>query len=243
MSSSAALARRQLAGVVAAGLSALALAGCGGSVPDVQFAAEAEPIAPAEPVVDLTRPSVPDGAQRYEPVDGAFALSIPGTWRAPESELELAEAVWFTDTGASGFDANVNVLVEQLPRALSIDEYLELSVQNGPRLVDNFVAIDARPVLLATGETGGRLEYKGEFEGRLFRFLAIVSLGETQAVIATYTNIEAEYDNAAGLVEPYLLTVASNALVASPDPESPKKKNKKRKKKKKKQRESTEAAK
>ena len=80
-----------------------------------------------------------------------------------------------------------------------------------------------REIVLANGDRGGRAEYTGEFAGRQFHFLALISLKADLAVIATYTNLEANYQRVVSEVEPYLLTLAVGSALsgAEQDPPAP----------------------
>lgn len=216
--------RRPLFAVAALCAAALVVAGCGGA-PDA-----AEPAAEVEPTLPVERPQVPADATSFAASSGSFTLAVPATWRLPTGEFDVAEAVWFTDEGAPEFDANVNVLIEPLGAEMTIQEYLDVSVANGPSQVSGFTPVDVRPVRLANGELGGRLEYTGEFRGQTFQFLAIVSIDGAVAAVATYTNVADAYAGAVAGVEPYLLTLAADGA-ATPEP---KKKTTKKKKKKKK---------
>ena len=230
MTLSAALVRRPALLLVVPLLAALALVGCGGSSPDASEGTEPAP--GAEPTLGIEAPPVPAGAESYTAPSGSFTLAVPGSWRLPNLDVERAEAVWFTDGGGAEFDPNVNVLIERLAAAVSIDEYLEISVANGPRLVEGFEPLDVRKVRLTNGELGGRLEYTGEFRGKTFRFLAIVSIDEAVAAVATYTNLAGPYFDDVGQVEPYLLTLAAAGVLPEPEPGAKTKKKKKKKGKK-----------
>ncbi len=228
------LSRRSVGGVAAAALTALVLAGCGGQETAVEFSAAEGSTDAVEQVPDLPRPAIPADARLYEAPDGSFTLGVPKRWKRPASSLDLANAVWYTDTGSAEFDANVNILTESVPPDLTIEKYLELSVENGPSQIEGFAAVDMREVVLANGDRGGRAEYIGEFAGRQFHFLALISIEADLAVIATYTNVEANYQRVVSEVEPYLLTLAvgSDLIRAEQDPEavSPKKANTQKKK-------------
>jgi hypothetical protein len=226
---------RSALGVAAAALTALVLAGCGGQEAAVEFGAAEGSTDSVEQVDDLPRPGTPADARFYEAPDGSFTLGVPKRWKRPASSLDLTSAVWYTDTGSAEFDANVNVLTESVPADLTIDKYLELSVENGPSQIEGFAAVDMREVVLANGDRGGRAEYTGEFAGQQFHFLALISLEADLAVIATYTNVEANYQRVVSEIEPYLLTLAvgSDLVRAEQEPEaaSPTKVKKKQKKK------------
>ena len=228
MSLRAALTRRSGLALVAACLLTLALTGCGGLLPQA-----AEPTSSSQPALGIKAPPIPADAVSFAAPSGAFTVAIPGTWRLPKKKVEVAEAVWFTQRGADDFDPNVNVLVEQLAGSMTIDEYLELSVANGPTLVNGFQLLDARQVRLTNGELGGRFEYSGEFREKAFRFLAIISIDDTVAAVATYTDIASAYEKSASAIEPYLLTLSadSEALSEREKNAAAKKKAKKQKKK------------
>ena len=166
----AAFVRRPALAAIAPCLVVLALAGCGGGVSNTSSGTDQR--SAASPTIGIDAPPVPAGAQGYLAPSGSFTLAVPGSWRLPSLDVERAEAVWFTQGQGADFDANVNVLIESLSSAVSIDEYLQLSVANGPQLVAGFDPVDVRKVRLTNGDLGGRLEYMGEFGGQTFAFLA-----------------------------------------------------------------------
>jgi hypothetical protein len=227
--------RRSALGVAAAAVTALVLAGCGGQDAAVEFGSAEGSAGSGEQIDDLPRPGTPADARLYEAPDGSFTLGVPKRWKRPASSFDLTSAVWYTDTGSAEFDASVNILTESVPPDLTIDKYLELSVENGPSQIERFAAVDMREVVLTNGDRGGRAEYTGELAGQQFHFLALISLEADLAVIVTYTNVEANYQRVVSEVEPCLLTLAvgSDLVRAEQEPEasSPTKAKKKRKQK------------
>lgn len=219
MSPSALFSRRHRVGVVVLCLASLVLVGCGGDEPEVRFAAATTPEAgdltnAVEYQVDGERPLAPADGQPYRAPDGSFALSVASSWRLKDEGRDIVEAVWFTDPGRESFEANVNVLIERLSRRADIDDYLAMSIRRGSELIEGFSLVDSRAVRLTTGEIGGRLEYEGQFEGVRYRFLAIASIEDTTAAVATYTDLAAQFEATADAVEPYLLTLGVGAATA-----------------------------
>jgi hypothetical protein len=76
---------------------------------------------------------------RYHSEAGGFSLVIPEDWEKQENVMGCAlTALSPLEGQGDQFRENVNVVVEELPRKLSLDDYVGLSRQNQEKLMTDF---------------------------------------------------------------------------------------------------------
>jgi hypothetical protein len=176
----------------------------------------AEPIteAPATSPPTIVASSAPTHAGSPEPAgesyadpEGAYRITIPDSWEARHGAIAQGIEVWLTDEVEDGFGPNVNVLT-QTTGNMTLDEYTEMSIANAPNFVTDFEVQDSRRETGPNGTELAVLEYSGEAGAdRPLRFLAVWTVNNGQAVVATFTTTPDRYDEQRSDVLPYLLTL------------------------------------
>ena len=162
--------------------------------------------APSAPAVEaLPAPPVPAGATLFSDPDG-WTIAVDPAWQREESP-EFAG--WFTGTGSTGFSDNVNIVLENLPTALSLDEYLVAAIgvintqATDVEIVDQrrFVGVDGVQVHVVTwlGTVVGANQRLG--------FVQAMTVTATKAYVATFTAQPGRLAQLATTVGPYLATV------------------------------------
>lgn len=150
------------------------------------------------------------------------ATPLPGTWFAdPQGSYEMVQAgeweanhgfiaaeieFWIVGEIENGFAPNLNLLT-QVVGAITLDEYVQLSIDSAPFLLDDFELIDAGVVEGAFGHELGYMDYAGSAGGPVLRFLGYFFLDGDRAVIATLTAPPETFDELRAAVEPYMLTI------------------------------------
>lgn len=81
-------------------------------------------------------PKEPD---RYYNKDEGFSIKLPNEWEKKEGFMGTTIVTWSPqESSADQFRENVNVAVEELPKALSLEEYFQLSLANLSKLMTDF---------------------------------------------------------------------------------------------------------
>ncbi len=148
----------------------------------------------------------PSGDQFTDP-QGTYTMTVAAGWTRLSGTLAAEIEAWQVLRASNGFAANVNVLTQDVPSTMSLQQYLDTSARQAPRVLTDFRLISADTVTNATGEPVGRFEYTATTVGKRLHFLAIVSVHGSHAVVATLTGPEAQFDVVRSAVEPYLLTL------------------------------------
>ena len=179
--------------------------------PSVVPITEAPPTSPPPTTVASSAPTDigspgPDGESYVDP-EGAYRITIPDSWEARHGAIAEGIEVWLTDEVEDGFGPNVNVLT-QTTGNMTLDEYTETSIANAPSFVKDFEVQDSRRETGPNGTELAVLEYSGEAGAdRPLRFLAVWTVANGQAVVATFTTTPDRYEELRSDVLPYLLTL------------------------------------
>ena len=179
--------------------------------PSAEPTTEAPPTSPPPTTVASSAPTYtggpgPDGESYVDP-EGAYRITIPDSWEARHGAIAEGIEVWLTDEVEDGFGPNVNVLT-QTTGDMTLDEYTEMSIANAPSFVKDFEVQDSRRETGPNGTELAVLEYSGEAGAdRPLRFLAVWTVANGQAVVATFTTTPERYEELRSDVLPYLLTL------------------------------------
>jgi hypothetical protein len=150
---------------------------------------------------------LPGNSELFEDPQGTYEIAVDPDWVPNHGALVAGLEVWFVgETSPSGFGPNVNILTQDAP-GVDLGEYLELSIQNAPALIQDFRLIDQGLIEGAAGQPLGIMEYEGLTSGQFLRFLGIFALKDGRATVATLTTPPREFDVIRFSVEPYLLTL------------------------------------
>jgi hypothetical protein len=180
-------------------VSALALAGCGGTA----WQASAGSVAPsANPAA---RGAGPSGV-RFEDPQGTYTMTVDRHWIEHSGGIVAEIEAWQVAAPSNGFAPNVNVLTQSAP-GVDLATYIELSIKNGRRLVQGFRLVRSEEITGTTGAPLGVLGYTAQTGGRDLTFLAVVALRQGRAVVATLTAPTVSFADVRPRVEPFLLTL------------------------------------
>jgi hypothetical protein len=179
--------------LVAVLVSAIGLAGCGGTDWSTRGGAPAARVA-ARSGTTFTDPQ------------GTYTLAIDPQWIERSGAFVAEVEGWAVGPAADRFTPNVNVLTQSAP-GVDLPEYLDLSVRNGPDLMASFQLVRAEQITGASGQLLGEMEYTAVAAGRELHLLAVVALAHGRAMIATLTTEESSFATLKARVEPFLVTL------------------------------------
>lgn len=183
-----------------AGLLLLGTAGCSGAV----SGAEASPAASAVSQPDKPSKSdspAPDGAAFTDP-EGRYTLTVPADWEANPGVAGEGIEVWLLGDSSGAVATNVNVLTEDVT-GMSLQDYLDLSIANAGKLVEDFELISSEVV---TGSAGQELAVM-EYTGVGLHFLGVFGMSAQGSVVITLTSSPDDFATYRGAAYPYMLTL------------------------------------
>jgi hypothetical protein len=156
------------------------------------------------PDVAVETPAAPAGAQTFTDEDGEYSLAVNPGWQ--QSEFS-GLPIWYTGDGSSDFADNVNVVSENYDGDL--DDYLDLSVENAPKLIEDFELVSSDVETGAFGQELGVMVFNGVAGGAdiPLTFYATVAVGNGNAVSATFTAPRAQFETDVQDVIPYMATL------------------------------------
>lgn len=148
---------------------------------------------------------VPAAGRDFVESNGTYSIRVGDDWERADF---AAGAAWYTGTGSRSFRDNVNVIVEDLPGRLGLDDYVELSIANAGRngLVLDDVHRDR--VVLSDGREAVVIEFASTQKGFALRHRLVVTLRDRVAVNATFTSERDRFDAAVLDVDAYLRTIS-----------------------------------
>ena len=200
-----------------------ACSGGAGSTDSAQVPTASQALPTAEPVTEAPSSSPPPTTiassastdtgtpglpgQSYVDPEGAYRITVPDSWEARHGAIAEGIEVWLSGEVEDEFGPNVNVLT-QTTGGMTLDEYTESSIANAPTFVKDFEVLDSRRETGPNGTELAVLEYSGEAgTDRPLRFLAVWTVNDGQAVVATFTTTPERYEEQRDDVLPYLLTL------------------------------------
>lgn len=168
-----------------AALVLLGAAGCSdgssndGSAPETS-APSATDAATKPPKADADAPTL-DGEAFTDP-EGRYTLTVPADWEARHGVAGEGIEVWLIDDGddADGFATSINVITEDVT-GMPLDQYVELSIANAPRILSDFELSSSEVVTGAAGQELAVLEYTG---GGM-SYIGVMGIGAEGAVVIT----------------------------------------------------------
>jgi hypothetical protein len=181
------------------------------ALPTAEPMTEAPSLSPPPTAVASSAPTVtgspgPPG-ESFDDPEEAYQITVPDSWEARHGAIAEGIGVWLAGEVEDGFGPNVNVLT-QTTGGMTLDEYTESSIANAPTFVKDFEVLDSRRETGPNGTELAVLEYSGEAgTDRPLRFLAVWTVNDEQAVVATFTTTPERYEEQRDDVLPYLLTL------------------------------------
>ncbi len=123
----------------------------------------------------------------YESARYKFSIDLPSIWQIRENYMGTAViAIGPLDNSMDEFRENVNVVRETLPRFMSMDEYMKISIQNMARVLTIFEKEDTGRWQTGSGEAAWVL-YTHRQGKYYIRGLAVVYMKGNQAYVITNT--------------------------------------------------------
>ena len=118
----------------------------------------------------------PPEPRRYCSREKGFSLKLPENWERKEGLMGTTIVALSPKEGpGDGFRENINVYVEDLPKAISVEEYAEITLANMRKIMTDLAEEDKGAV-----ETGGascyRLVYAhrmGQLDIKVLQYLAV----------------------------------------------------------------------
>ncbi len=162
--------------------------------------------APSAPAVEAQpSPPVPAGATLFSDPAG-WTIAVDPAWQREESP-EFAG--WFTGTGSPGFSDNVNIVLEDLPSALALDEYVVAATGVINSQATDVEIVDQRRFVGADGVQVHVVTWLGTVVGANQRlgFVQAMTVTATKAYVATFTAQPGRLAELATTVGPYLTTI------------------------------------
>ena len=146
----------------------------------------------------------PDDAVPFTDPQGFYSIEIDPSWERRTDVPSESVEVWAVAPSSDGFQPNVNIL-RDAPGGRDLVGYMEFSEAN-------LGSLELVGKAVVKGESGNELgvfEYTGRVPNadRSLHFLAIVSVTEEHAIIATLSTLESDFRDIRKDVEPLLRTL------------------------------------
>ena len=173
-------------------------------LPTVAPTAPPDSTAPAPVLPVLPAPPAPDGATVHTDPAG-WSIAVDPAWEFRQAEDFTG---WFTGTGTDGFADNVNVTLEVLPAAMTLDDYIVAAKGFISTSAADVAIVDERRFVGADGVEVHVITWTGSVGGgQPLAFVQAMTVTATSAYVATFTSQPARMVDLATTIGPYLLTV------------------------------------
>ncbi|MEZ5248833.1 MAG: hypothetical protein R2713_06350 [Ilumatobacteraceae bacterium] len=160
---------------------------------------------PPPPTTEAPIPvAVPADAVPYADPAG-WSLAVAPGWRFEQTPTFTG---WFTGTGSDGFQDNVNVVLEDLPRAMDLATYVDAAVALIQGQAPDAVITDRQRVVGPDGVEVELVSWTGTLPGLpTLAFVQAMTITDTRAYVATFTSEPARIADLALAFGQYLATV------------------------------------
>ena len=165
---------------------ALLLAGaCGDSGEDAEGGGSPSP-------AETAATEAPPGTERYENTEFGFTIDHPPSWTLTQQPgvvvLLVNEA-----SAQDGFAESVNVVAEELPGEIPLDDYTEVTIRNLEEGFGQMEVIEEGPTTI-DGLPAHSIEYRAEQQGQTLTFLQTWLIEATTAFVLTFTGQDEGFD-------------------------------------------------
>jgi hypothetical protein len=144
---------------------------------------------PAETVAT----GAPSGTQRLENTELGFTIDHPESW-TPSDQPGVAALLVNQESAQDGFAESVNVVSEEVPEEVSLDEYTEATIRNLEAGFGGLEVIGEGPTTIGDLPAHS-IEYRAEQQGQTLSFLQTWLIGDTTAFVLTYTGEGEGFDD------------------------------------------------
>lgn len=134
-----------------------------------------------------TSPAPTAGFLTYTDAANGFTIGYPPGWEKKQGG-DLAITVFLSpaEGPSDDFRENVNVLIQDIPADMTLDQYTDLSIRQGKSLVSGFTVLRTEATTLSGGR-GTRLFYLGKPAGQSLEFEAVWIVRSGKAFVITFT--------------------------------------------------------
>lgn len=146
----------------------------------------------------------PEDAVAFQDPQGFYAIEINSSWERRTDVPSESVEVWVVAEAEGDFQPNVNIL-RDAPNGMDLTEYMDFSERN----LGSLELVGKAVVKGKAGNELGVFEYTGRVPSadRSLHFLAIVSVTEQHAIVATLSALDSNFSAIRKSVEPYLRTL------------------------------------
>ena len=133
--------------------------------------------------------------ERYTSEEAGFSLEYPNGWTAQEvtDQPGVLVALFHRQSARDGFAENVNVLLEELPPNVTLEQYTAANVANLDRAFGNLEVLEEEDRTI--GEHPGHwIRYDAEQQGRRLSFLQAWLVDGERAFVLSYTGEGDQFD-------------------------------------------------
>jgi hypothetical protein len=144
-------------------------------------------------------PAPGDGASplggRYTDDEAAFSLEYPDGWIVEEvtDQPAVLVALFQRQSASDGFAENVNVLLEELPAGVTLDEYTSANRTNLERAFTNFQVLEEEQQSIGEAPAFW-IRYDADQQGRRLSFLQAWLVDGERGFVLSYTGQGEEFD-------------------------------------------------
>jgi serine/threonine-protein kinase len=141
-----------------------------------------------------TAANTPSGFTRQVDVDGHCSIAFPDAWQVKKQTMGMALLGLAAREGESDqFTENVNVVTEQIPEDMGLDEYTRRSLKHARKILTDFEQLDRQHK-----QIGSREVVFVEFKHRMGQISIHASqtyvVGEGRAYVITCSAEPAQYE-------------------------------------------------
>jgi hypothetical protein len=199
---------RRLAVVAAVALGLGSLTACGSDGGPATAASSGAPAAAAGSQYSFTPPTRAETGVEVTDTDHGYHLLVSPDW-VEYTDLapgDPAHKAWAVGPPTDGMTPSVSVVTEKT-LGMSLHDYIDLSIRNLPRFIEDAELGASGKVKALDGSTLATFEYTGMG----VRFLALVAMGHGHSVVVTLATAPSAFEEVRDQVMPYLITVTATS--------------------------------
>jgi hypothetical protein len=134
---------------------------------------------------ETAAPEAPSGTERYENTEFGFTIDHPPSWTVTQ-QPGVAVLLVNQASAQDGFAESVNVVAEELPGEIPLDDYTEVTIRNLEEGFGQIEVVEEGPTTI-DGLPAHSIEYRAEQQGQTLTFLQTWLIEATTAFVLTFT--------------------------------------------------------